>query len=86
MIDSRELLEWEEIFGHRSGTPAEPVRQALEAGTDVVLELDVMGARHVREVIPEDACVRGAPRRTSGSRRGCPRRTGSSGIARRSTS
>jgi guanylate kinase len=33
MIASGELLEWEEIFGHRSGTPAEPVREALEAGT-----------------------------------------------------
>lgn len=57
MIDSGELLEWEEIFGHRSGTPAEPVREALEAGTDVVLELDVMGARHVRGVIPEAVLI-----------------------------
>jgi len=32
MIEAGELLEWEEIFGHRSGTPAEPVRRALEAG------------------------------------------------------
>ncbi len=57
MIASGELLEWEEIFGHRSGTPAEPVREALEAGTDMILELDVMGARHVREVIPEAVLV-----------------------------
>ena len=52
MIGSGELLEWEEIFGHRSGTPAEPVRLALDEGVDVILELDVTGARHVREAMP----------------------------------
>ena len=52
MIEAGELLEWEEIFGHRSGTPAEPVRRALGSGIDILLELDVTGARHVREAIP----------------------------------
>ncbi|RPJ12895.1 MAG: guanylate kinase, partial [Actinobacteria bacterium] len=57
MIASGELLEWEEIFGHRSGTPAEPVREALEAGVDVLLELDVTGARHVRDVMPRAVLI-----------------------------
>jgi len=57
MIASGELLEWEEIFGHRSGTPAEPVREALEAGVDVLLELDVTGARHVRDVMPQAVLI-----------------------------
>ncbi|HKX34459.1 MAG TPA: guanylate kinase [Actinomycetota bacterium] len=57
MIEAGELLEWEEIFGHRSGTPAEPVRRALDAGIDVLLELDVTGARHVREEIPRAVLI-----------------------------
>ncbi|HEV8058177.1 MAG TPA: guanylate kinase [Actinomycetota bacterium] len=57
MIEAGELLEWEEIFGHRSGTPAEPVRGALEEGVDVILELDVTGARHVREVMPRAVLI-----------------------------
>ena len=57
MIEEGELLEWEEIFGHRSGTPAEPVRRALGAGIDVLLELDVTGARHVREEIPRAVLI-----------------------------
>lgn len=57
MIEAAELLEWEEIFGHRSGTPAAPVRAALEAGTDVLLELDVKGARHVREAMPQATLI-----------------------------
>ena len=57
MIEAGELLEWEEIFGHRSGTPAEPVLRALDAGIDVLLELDVTGARHVREEIPRAVLI-----------------------------
>jgi guanylate kinase len=57
MIEAGELLEWEEIFGHRSGTPAGPVRRTLGAGIDVLLELDVTGARHVREVIPRAVLI-----------------------------
>ena len=52
LIGAGELLEWAEIFGHRSGTPKAPVGEALESGTDLVLELDVQGARQVRERSP----------------------------------
>jgi guanylate kinase len=52
-----ELLEWAEIFGHRSGTPAGPVREALEDGADVLLELDVQGAHQVRATWPEAVLI-----------------------------
>jgi guanylate kinase len=52
-----ELLEWAEIFGHRSGTPAEPVLRALRAGTDVLLELDVQGAEQVRAKMPDAVLI-----------------------------
>ncbi len=57
MMTAGELLEWAEIFGHRSGTPAEPIRAARAAGTDVLLELDVQGARQVRQAVPEAVLV-----------------------------
>ena len=43
MIDSGELLEWAEIHGglQRSGTPAAPVEEALEAGKPVLVEVDL---------------------------------------------
>ena len=44
MIGEGELLEWAEIFGHRSGTPARPSSVLATAGRDVVLEIDVQGA------------------------------------------
>jgi guanylate kinase len=57
MVAAGELLEWAEIFGHRSGTPAEPVRSSMAGGRDVLLELDVQGARQVREAVPEAVLV-----------------------------
>jgi guanylate kinase len=50
MIDDGELLEWAELFrGTRYGTPVAFVRSQLDAGRDVVLEIDVQGAAQVRE-------------------------------------
>ncbi len=56
-----ELLEWAHVVGHRSGTPARPVEEALAAGRDVVLEIDVQGARQVRQRVPEAVLIFLAP-------------------------
>ena len=56
MIAHDELLEWAEIVGHRSGTPARFVDEMLAEGRDVILELDVKGAQQVKAAVPE-ACL-----------------------------
>ena len=47
LIDEGALLEWAEIHGglHRSGTPAQPIRDATAAGHPVLIEVDLAGAR-----------------------------------------
>jgi len=52
MIAAGELLEWAEFAGNKYGTPAGPVRARLEQGVPVVLEIEVQGARQVRQVMP----------------------------------
>jgi guanylate kinase len=53
MVADGEFLEWAEVFkGHRYGTPAGAVRAQLERGRDVILEIDVKGARQIRERFP----------------------------------
>ena len=47
-----QLLESAEVHGHSYGTPAEPVRKALEQGTCVILVIDVQGGIQVREKVP----------------------------------
>ena len=53
LANSGGFLEWAEIFGYRYGTPRKPVDEALEAGRDVLLEIDVQGARQVRRTEPD---------------------------------
>ena len=48
MIEAGELLEWA-----RYGTPRYPVEERLAAGTPSLLEIDLQGARQVRETMPD---------------------------------
>jgi len=57
MIERGDLLEWAEIFGHRSGTLAGPIERLLEEGRDVVLEIDVQGAEWVRRRRPDAVLI-----------------------------
>ena len=52
MIQAGGFLEWADIFGERYGTPREPVERALAAGRDVLVEIDVQGARQVKAANP----------------------------------
>ncbi|AQA06819.1 guanylate kinase [Mycobacterium sp. MS1601] len=63
LIDRGELLEWAEIHRglHRSGTPAQPVRDAMAAGRPVLIEVDLAGARSVKAAMPEATSVFLAP-------------------------
>ncbi len=61
MIDAGELLEWADVFDNRYGTPKEYVESHLDEGTDVLLEIDVVGAGEVRTVHPEALLVLLAP-------------------------
>jgi guanylate kinase len=49
MIAAGEFLEWAEVFGNLYGTCAEDTERMLASGTDVVLVIDVQGARKVRQ-------------------------------------
>ena len=62
-IDAGEMLEWADIHGglQRSGTPAGPVRDALASGRPVLVEVDLVGARNVKKLMPEAQLVFLAP-------------------------
>lgn len=47
-INSDKFLEWAEFAGNRYGTPRAAVDQALTAGTHVLLEIEIDGAKQVR--------------------------------------
>jgi guanylate kinase len=57
MVAAGELLEWAEFAGNKYGTPREPVERRLEQGLPTLLELDLAGARQVREAMKDDALL-----------------------------
>ena len=62
-IDAGEMLEWADIHGglQRSGTPAGPAQEALDAGRPVLVEVDLAGARNIKKLMPEASTVFLAP-------------------------
>ena len=48
-LDDGDFLEHAEVFGHSYGTLSKPVTEALQAGRIVVLEIDVNGAKQIRQ-------------------------------------
>jgi guanylate kinase len=54
MVKSGKLLEWAEVFGHCYGTPRRPVEKALQAGRDVLFDIDWQGTQQLREKARDD--------------------------------
>ncbi|WP_326764523.1 guanylate kinase [Streptomyces sp. NBC_01591] len=61
LIANGELLEWAEFAGNRYGTPRRAVLDRLEAGEPVLLEIDLQGARLVRQSMSDAQLVFLAP-------------------------
>jgi guanylate kinase len=57
MIAHDEFLEWAEFAGNRYGTPLEKVEQALQAGRNVLLEIEIAGAKQVKSHLPQSILV-----------------------------
>jgi guanylate kinase len=61
LVADGDLLEWAEYAGHRYGTPQQPVDAVRRSGTPVLLEIEIEGARQVREHAPDAILVFLAP-------------------------
>ena len=61
MVEHGELLEYAEFAGNFYGTPRAPVLDRLAAGTPVLLEIELQGARQVRASMPDAFLVFLAP-------------------------
>lgn len=61
MVDAGELLEHDAHLGASYGTPRHAVEEHLAAGTPVLLEIDLHGARQVRAQMPDAQLVFLAP-------------------------
>ncbi len=53
MIDKKEFLEWAQFAGNYYGTPLSTVNEQIEMGFIVLLEIEVEGAKQIKEKFPE---------------------------------
>ena len=56
-IEEGRFLEWAEYSGNLYGTPEEKVEEFLENGRSVILEIELQGARQVRQGRPDAVMV-----------------------------
>jgi guanylate kinase len=56
-IASNDFLEWAEFAGNRYGTPRKAVEDSLRSGKSVLLEIEISGAKQVKEKVPEAILV-----------------------------
>jgi guanylate kinase len=53
MVEAGEFLEWAHVFGHRYGTLKREVIRVIEAGRDVLLDIDWQGTQQLKQVDPD---------------------------------
>ncbi|MDY5774306.1 MAG: guanylate kinase [Lachnospiraceae bacterium] len=53
MIEGEELVEYAQYLGNYYGTPKAYVEEQLEAGKDVILEIEIQGALEIKEKFPQ---------------------------------
>jgi guanylate kinase len=54
-LERAELAEWVRNFDASYGTPREPLDRAVATGGDILLDIDIEGARKIRAAYPQDA-------------------------------
>jgi len=57
MVENEEFLEYAMIYDNYYGTPKQAIIDQLDAGVDVILEIEMQGARQIREVCPDAVFV-----------------------------
>ena len=53
MIDKKEFLEWAQFAGNYYGTPLSIVNEKIEKGFIVLLEIEVAGAKQIKNKFPD---------------------------------
>ena len=57
MIENGEFLEYAQIYDNFYGTPKAAIIECLEKGQDVILEIEMQGAKQIKEVYPEGVFI-----------------------------
>lgn len=56
-VKRNEFVEWAKVYGHYYGTPWSELKNALESGRDLVLEIDTQGAMQIKKKFKEGVFI-----------------------------
>jgi guanylate kinase len=57
MVEAGEFAEWAEVHGNLYGTSKKRLDEALDGGMDILLDIDVQGARQLRDSYPDGVFI-----------------------------
>ncbi|MBS0301157.1 MAG: guanylate kinase, partial [Proteobacteria bacterium] len=57
MIEAGDFFEWAEVHGNRYGTSRQAIAARMQAGHDVVLEIDWQGALQIKKIFPHAVLI-----------------------------
>jgi len=57
MIGENAFLEWAEVHGHLYGTALGAVKGQMSSGSDILMDVDVQGGRHVKRQFPDSVLI-----------------------------
>lgn len=57
MLEGGELIEWAMVHDNYYGTPRRQVQDRLDDGTDVIMDIDTVGARAIKKLYPQAASI-----------------------------
>lgn len=57
MIENDEFVEWAEVYGNFYGTSKRAINDILNSGHDVLLDIDIQGAKNIKRIYPESVLI-----------------------------
>ncbi|WP_297210503.1 MULTISPECIES: guanylate kinase [Thermodesulfovibrio] len=57
MIENDEFVEWAEVYGNFYGTSKRAINDILNGGHDVLLDIDIQGAKNIKRIYPESVLI-----------------------------
>jgi len=57
MLENDDLIEWAMVHDNYYGTPKRQIQERLDAGVDVIMDIDTVGARSIKKLFPQAASI-----------------------------
>lgn len=57
MLENQEFAEWAMVHDNYYGTPKKQIEARIDRGTDVIMDIDTVGARSIRKIFPQSVTI-----------------------------